>query len=282
MIYNKLLKLGFSKLSARLTSDVLYFAESNKRKSHGYSLLKNIEYLVSNEIVKTHLKLDRKIHPNGLIEIDCNNSIGYACAAIACRYGIKLAKEFNLSVITLNNIDHIGALKYYTAIMAMHDCIGFISVNGKPRIALPETNLPFMGTTPISIGIPTDSQAIAIDLCLAQKSVNQIKQSKLHTNPIGLNEKGVSSNISNDVLNGGSIFPIGDQKGASIAFALKLLFEGLIGHSKKGNHPVLMIIANANKITGFKKRSGICLKEAIQIIKSNDYGRVPGTINFHD
>lgn len=278
-VYNQLLKFGFSKLASSLTCDVLYFSEINNKESHGFRLLKSIKSLVANCVLSTNLKLERTILPNGIVEINCNNSIGYASASVACRYGIVLAKKYGLSVIALNNIDHIGALKYYTYIMAKRDCIGFITVNGKPRISLHGTITPHMGTTPISIGIPTESQALAVDLCLAQKSINEIIQSETHIDHIGIDNLGKPSNISKDVLNGGSIFPIGDKKGAALSFAIKLVLDGLITCSSKGNHPVLMIIANANSIEGFKKRSNDSLEKAVEIIKSNINSRLPGAIN---
>jgi LDH2 family malate/lactate/ureidoglycolate dehydrogenase len=274
----ELKELGFSELEANYTFRVLQYAEKKGVKSHGFSLMKNIIKNIESGIIKTPLRLSRVVQSNGSVIIDCHNSIGYAAATIASRQSVFLAKKKGFSFILLNNIDHVGTLGYYTNFIAQRDCIGIMWGCGKPRIPLHGSKKPFLGTTPISIGIPNVSPLI-IDTCFSKFTVNQlIQMSERNTvseEIIGWDLSGEPTKDPSKALSG-SLAPIGAHKGAAIAFALELMLTGFTGPKSKGNYPLCICAINISQINSFKKNISGVIDDALEIIKDNDGARLPG------
>lgn len=278
-----LINAGFSTIVSSLTADILLKAEKYKKVTHGTALIPKIIDNLNSVRVRSELLLNREILPSGIITINCNNSLGYAAASVSCRYGIHIAKTKGLSCVVLKNIDHIGALGVYAKIAAERGCLCFICALGKPRVTLMNSITPQFGTTPISVGIPTESMPIIIDTSLSKLTVNEVirlrnENSSLQDN-VAIDKYGSNTTSPNAALDG-ALLPIGDTKGAGIVFAFHILIHS-IALSNADDHPVLMIMHSVDSIPSFKKHSSALYSSIESMAKGHPDFRMPGS-SFND
>jgi LDH2 family malate/lactate/ureidoglycolate dehydrogenase len=271
--------IGLKPFVAKQTAKVLNYSERAGKTSHGFHLLEKIRSDLNKGLVTSDLLLTKTLMRNGIVEIDCHQSLGYAAASVACRFGAWGAKKNGFCCILLKNIDHIGPLGYYCHTVSLRDCLCIMSAQGKARVPLHGSHIPFMGTTPLSFGIPCGDNPVVIDTCLALNSVNKLNQmvmsGKKSDTDIGWDYNGVPTKDPEEVLKG-SLFPIGGHKGAAICFAIKILIGAISGKNGPGNHPVIMLIMDTASMPEFYENTNALLNEARETLPKNGEARLPG------
>jgi LDH2 family malate/lactate/ureidoglycolate dehydrogenase len=278
-ILKTLVNAGFSTFVSSLTADILLKAETYKKVNHGTALIPAIINNLNSFKIRSDLLLNKEILPNGIVTINCNNSLGYAAASVSCRYAINIAKTKGLSCVVLKNIDHIGALGIYTKLAAERGCLSFICALGKPRVPLTNSIKPLFGTTPISVGIPTESIPIIIDTSLSKLTVNEvIKLSNVNScllDNVAIDENGSKTTSPKAALDG-ALLPIGDYKGAAIVFALHVLIHS-IALTNAEDHPVLIVMQSVESMPLFKKYSSTLYSIVESMAKGHPDFRMPGS-----
>jgi LDH2 family malate/lactate/ureidoglycolate dehydrogenase len=149
-----LLKCGVDYRDAQYVADHLILAELFEVKSHG---IVRLPYYVDS-IKKGYLNSRPEIRiiaeNSVMIHVDGDSGLGQAIAARVTEIAMEKARKSAIGFGSARNLGHVGMLSYYTFKAVKENFIS-LSVAGSPSVMAPlGGKKPFLGTNPISIGIP--------------------------------------------------------------------------------------------------------------------------------
>jgi len=163
--------------------------------------------------------------------IDARRSYGQIACKRAMEIGIAKARETGLALIGVHNAYHIGRLGDYTSmasdegLMATGFCNG-----GGPNVAPHGSRDRVLGTNPMACSVPTKSSVgydLEIDFASAASAEGKLNVARIKGENVrpGLmqNSEGNPTENPNDFYDGGSIVPIGGQKGSALSLVLEIL-----------------------------------------------------------
>ena len=90
------------------------------------------------------------------------------------------------------------------------------------------TAIPLLGTNPLSIAVPASCEKpIVLDMSMSTVARGKIRYAALNGERIpegwGLDSKGRPTTDPNEVLNGGSVVPVGGPKGSGLALIVDII-----------------------------------------------------------
>ncbi|OPL08691.1 MAG: hypothetical protein AVO33_09755 [delta proteobacterium ML8_F1] len=240
--------LGEERSNALAAGECLIGADMRGIATHGVHLLLGIAKRVDAGILKVPTKIELLHDEKGTATIDGGNGLGPVAAKKAIELGIKKAKIYGISMILIRNTNNIGSLGYYTDWASERDMIAIMACNAAPAMAPWGGAEPYVGTNPLSIGIPTDSE-IRFNADMATSIVARGKIRKASREGTGipdnwaLDSKGIVTRDPDEALKG-SLLPMGGPKGSALALAI----DGIAG--------ILAGSAYGQKLTSFHELEG--------------------------
>ncbi len=240
----------------------------------------------------------------GLLEIssrpavsvyDGENGLGHWQVWEGAKLGVSRAKEFGISLISISNSNHCGALGVYLYPALDAKAISILFTNGPAVMPAVGGNAPLLSTSPIAAGIPA-SHPMIVDLATSAVARGKIatKAKEGGTIPAGwaVDREGNTITDAKEALNG-MLAPLGGAKG----FALGLLVESMVAGLTSGSlsteipdmfneaddakgqgisHTIITIDADA--ISGAEGRARLDrLSESV----NETGGRTPGASRIH-
>jgi LDH2 family malate/lactate/ureidoglycolate dehydrogenase len=165
-----------------------------------------------------------------MVRIDGDGAPGQYAGKLAMETAITQAQKLGMAVVGVNNSNHFGMAGYYTRMAAAAGMIGFATSDTNVVDLAPYGGrVAKIGNNPISVGIPTTSHPVVLDMAVGTVSGGKIKHFKYQglTIPEGWgitatgqptqNPKEVTVNLS------------ASYKGAGLAFITDLLCGPLLG-----------------------------------------------------
>lgn len=216
--------------SARIAS-ALIEADMSGRASHG--ILQSEAYLarLMAGSMTTNEAPEIVSENGGVVVLDGANMQGHLAAEAAIEIGIKKAREFGISAVSVRNGFHIGVAGRYARIAAENGCVGFVMCNTKPVMASPGGAEPLLGTNPLAIGLPAkDGPAIVFDMATTSGTVGKIRQALSAGEKIPADwATDQDGNETTDPAVGinGILLPMSGHKGFGLAFVIDLI-SGLL------------------------------------------------------
>jgi (2R)-3-sulfolactate dehydrogenase (NADP+) len=178
----------------------------------------------------------------GLLEIssrpavsvyDGENGLGHWQVWEGAKLGVSRAKEFGISLISISNSNHCGALGVYLYPALDAKAISSLFTNGPAVMPAVGGNAPLLSTSPIAAGIPA-SHPMIVDLATSAVARGKIaaKAKEGETIPAGwaVDRDGNTITDAKEALNG-MLAPLGGAKG----FALGLLVESMVAGLTSGS-----------------------------------------------
>jgi (2R)-3-sulfolactate dehydrogenase (NADP+) len=157
---------------------------------------------------------------------DGQNGLGHWQLWQAAREGVDLAKESGISLISIANSNHCGALGVYLYPALDEKAIAIIFTNGPAVMPAVGGNAPLLSTSPIAAGIPA-TQPMIIDLATSAVARGKIaaKAKEGGEIPEGwvVDREGRAITDAKEALHG-MLAPLGGAKG----FALGILVESMV------------------------------------------------------
>jgi ureidoglycolate dehydrogenase (NAD+) len=166
--------------------------------------------------------------------IDGGNGLGQVVSQKAVDIIIEETKEKEMFAVAVRNSNHFGAAGYWADQLQKHNMIGIVASNVPPIMPAPGGAEARVGNNPIAIAVPT-GQDIPIMLDMATSTVPFGKilnyKNKGEKIPEGwaVNSSGKMTTDPEEVVMGGSLFPVGGPKGYGLSVIIEVLSALLSG-----------------------------------------------------
>jgi len=226
---------------------------------------------------------------------DGENGLGHWQVWEGAKLGLLRAQEFGISLISISNSNHCGALGVYLYPALDVHAISILFTNGPAVMPAVGGNSPLLSTSPIAAGIPA-SHPMIVDLATSAVARGKIaaKAKEGGTIPAGwaVDREGNTITDAKEALNG-MLAPLGGAKGFALGLLLESMVAGLTAGSLSTEIPDIfnesddakvhgishsIITIDADAISGAEGR-----KRLDQLSKSvkETGGRTPGASRVH-
>jgi (2R)-3-sulfolactate dehydrogenase (NADP+) len=166
-----------------------------------------------------------------ITSIDGEDGLGHWQVWRAAELGVVKAKEFGISLVSVKNSSHCGALGVYLYPALDAGQISMIFTNGPAVMPAVGGNSPLLSTSPIASGIPSKPPMI-IDLSTSAvargKIANAAKAGGSIPEGWAVNAKGQPITDAKEALMG-MLAPLGGAKGFALGLMVESLSAGLSG-----------------------------------------------------
>lgn len=218
--------------NARLQAELLVEAELRGLSSHGLqrlpTLLKRIERGLADPTANGICKWPRP----ALACIDGERGLGPVVMMAAMSELASTVSSCGIAIAAIRNTNHIGMLAYYAEAAALAGRIGIVMSTSEALVHPYGGAKAMLGTNPIAIGIPTDSEPFVLDLATSIVSMGRIHSHALRGEPIpagwAVDATGRPT-VDSEAAKLGAIAPFGGAKGYGLGLAIELLVATLAG-----------------------------------------------------
>ncbi len=167
--------------------------------------------------------------------VDGGNSMGQIGVRFAMDQAIARAATTGIAAVAVRGSNHCGALANYVLQAVAHDMIGLVTTNALPTMAPWGGTRRLLGINPLGVGIPAnDEWPIVYDAAFSASAHGKIRvyQQRGQALPEGwaLDSDGRPTTDAAAAIDG-LLLPIGDFKGANMAFVMGILSSMLSGAS---------------------------------------------------
>lgn len=226
-------KAGVSAANARSVARALVMAEADGLSGHGLSRIPTYRALVKSG------KIDGKARPaatrpkRGVLLIDAKDGFAYPAIDLAFRKLPAIARAQGVALCAIRNSSHCGAAGLHVEALAREGLVALLFANTPAAIAPWGGSKPVFGTNPIAFAAPlAGREPIVIDMALSKVARGPIVAAKQRgdTIPAGwaLDADGQPTTDPAKAL-AGTMLPLGDAKGATLAMMVEILSAALVG-----------------------------------------------------
>lgn len=224
---------GASPANAASVAWALVMAEADGLKGHGLSRVPT--YLA---MLKSG-KIDGQVVPKasrpkpGVLAIDAGHGFAYPAIDLAIVEIPDLAREQGIVAVPIRRSNHCGAAGLHVERLAEQGLVAMLYANTPGAIAPWGGSKPVFGTNPIAFAAPlAGREPIVIDMALSKVARGPIVAAKQKGQPIpegwALDVDGKPTTDAAAAL-AGTMVPLGDAKGATLAMMVEILAAALVG-----------------------------------------------------
>jgi LDH2 family malate/lactate/ureidoglycolate dehydrogenase len=230
-----LIRIGEEEANAQRCAEILVNADMRGISTHGVNLLRMISNRVAAKMLQVPSYISIVEEQNGTLVCDGHNGLGQVGAFRCTEHALEKAKKYGLSMVLLRSTNNIGALGYYSSWAAKKGIILVVMTNGNPSMAPFGGAEPFLGSNPISIGIPVQGEKpVFLDMSSSVVARGKIRLAALRGEPIpegwALDENGEPTTDPKKALKG-CLLPLGGPKGSGLAMIVDIL-SGILSGSQ--------------------------------------------------
>ena len=213
---------------ARTVADSLVYADARGTRSHGLNMLSAYIDRINGGGVDVNALPETIKEDASTAVVDARNTFG--------QYGVQyltdvlLKKMETASIVcgSVRNLNHCGALAYYTEQCARKGYIAFLFVNANPTVAPFGAMEAKLGTNPMSVAIPRKEAPIVLDMAsstVAKAKIYHAAKTGHKIDPSwALDQNGNPTDDPNEAIKG-VLTSMAGPKGYGIA----LIVEALAG-----------------------------------------------------
>jgi len=172
----------------------------------------------------------------GTAAIRIDGKCGFAFPAIdlGLTRAIEMVEAAGVVAVAIGNSSHAGVLGHHVERLADHGLGAMAFVNTPAAISPWGGNRPLYGTDPIAFACPRpDAPPLVIDLSITKVARGKIKLAADRGEAIpegwALDGDGNPTTDAGAAMQGGSLLPIGDAKGAALALMVELMGAAMTG-----------------------------------------------------
>lgn len=208
-------------------AEALVSAEAQGQAGHGFSRFD--DYLAQVRSGKINPRAEIKVsapRPASLL-VDADCGFAYPALDMAVEQGAELAKRYGIAAMAVTNSHHCGALAVQVERLAERGLVAMMFANSPKAIAPWGGKQALFGTNPIAFAAPRRSEPpLVIDLSLSKVARGKIMNAKKTGQSIpegwALDKDGQATTDPEAAL-GGTMLPIADAKGTSLALMVEIL-----------------------------------------------------------
>ncbi len=226
-----LVAAGVPDKNAALTARAIVTSDVWANPSHGLMRLPFYLQRITMGGVNAGANLNIISERGAITSIDGEDGLGHWQVWEAAQLGVSKAKEFGISLVSVKNSSHCGALGVYLYPALDAGQISMIFTNGPAVMPAVGGNAPLLSTSPIASGIPSNPPMI-IDLSTSAvargKIANAAKAGGSIPEGWAVNAKGEPITDAKEALMG-MLAPLGGAKGFALGLMVESLSAGLSG-----------------------------------------------------
>ena len=224
-------KVGVPTPNALLTARAIVTSDVWGNASHGVMRLPFYLKRITMGGVNPEAKLNTFSERGAIVGLDGEDGLGHWQLWKAAEIGVQKAKEFGISLISIKNSSHCGALGVYLYPALDAGQISLIFTNGPAVMPAVGGNSPLLSTSPIAAGIPSKTPMI-IDLSTSAVARGKIAAAAKSGGSIpegwAVDKDGKSITDAKEALMG-MLAPLGGAKGFALGLMVESLSAGLSG-----------------------------------------------------
>ncbi len=281
---------GVPETAAASVARALVAAEAEGQVGHGFSRL--VDYVA--QVRSGKLRADaevvvRQVYPTSVL-VDAGFGFAYPALDSAVAAVVELAEAHGSAVAAVTRSHHCGALSIQVEKIAQQGLVGIMMANAPAAIAPWGARQPVYGTNPIAFAAPRPGESpVVVDLSLSRVARGKVMHARKSGKPIpegwALDRDGQTTTDPAAAL-AGSMVPIGEAKGTSLALMVEILSAVFTGANLSsgassffdadGPPPgtgQLLLALKPHDPSGFGARLGGLLG----MIEGLDGARVPGS-----
>lgn len=224
---------GVAEANARSVATALVMAEADGLKGHG--LMRVPSYLA---MVRAG-KIDGAARPMAsrprpaVLAIDARDGFAYPAIDLAVSDLPAIARALGVAICPISNSSHCGAAGLHVEKLAEAGLVALLFANTPGAIAPWGGSKPVFGTNPIAFAAPMPGrEPVVIDMALSKVARGPIIAAKQKGEAIpegwALDVDGQPTTDPVKAL-AGTMTPLGDAKGATLAMMVEILAAALVG-----------------------------------------------------
>jgi (2R)-3-sulfolactate dehydrogenase (NADP+) len=168
------------------------------------------------------------------VHIDGRCGFAYPAIDLGVSQAIEMVKAAGVVAVAIGNSSHAGVLGHHVERLAGHGLAAMAFVNTPAAISPWGGNQPLYGTNPIAFACPRlHAPPLVIDLSVSKVARGKIKLAAEKgleiPNDWAMDSNGHRTTDAEAVIQGGSLLPIGDAKGAALALMVELMGAAMTG-----------------------------------------------------
>ena len=271
-----LISSGVPEKNATKTARAIITSDVWGNPSHGLMRLPFYLQRIAQGGVNPEAELKVISERAAITSLDGEDGLGHWQLWDAAELGVTKAKEFGISLVSVKNSSHCGALGVYLYPALDAGQISLIFTNGPAVMPAVGGNAPLLSTSPIAAGIPSQTPMI-IDLSTSAVARGKIAAAAKSGGSIpegwSVNAQGEPITDAKEALMG-MLAPLGGAKGFALGLMVESLSAGLSGGALSRNVPDMF---NSNDDT---KPQGI--SHTVITIDPNDLGDAASYEDFNN
>jgi (2R)-3-sulfolactate dehydrogenase (NADP+) len=224
-------KVGVPERKADSTARAIVISDVWGNASHGVMRLPFYLKRITMGGVNPEAELNVISERGAIVGLDGQDGLGHWQLWEAANIGVQKAKEFGISLVSVKNSSHCGALGVYLYPALDAGQIALIFTNGPAVMPAVGGNAPLLSTSPIAAGIPAKPPMI-IDLSTSAVARGKIASAAKSggTIPEGwaVDKEGKTITDAKEALMG-MLAPLGGAKGFALGLMVESLSAGISG-----------------------------------------------------
>ena len=224
---------GVLPATARSVATALVAAEADGLKGHGLSRVPTYLTMVkSGKIDGQAVPVATRPKP-GVLAIDACNGFSYAAIDLAIAELPAMARAQGIAIAPIRSSNHCGAAGLHVEKLAEAGLVALLFANTPGAMAPWGGSKPVFGTNPIAFAAPLTGRApIVIDMALSKVARGPIVAARQKGEAIpegwALDVDGKPTTDPARAI-AGTMVPLGDAKGATLAMMVEILSAALVG-----------------------------------------------------
>jgi len=225
---------------AKVAANVLALADLRGIDSHGVARLYSYVGLLSEGLINPNPKPKIIREHKSVCTLDGDNGLGLFVGHYANQLAMDKATQYGSGWVSVCNTNHFGIGSYYSLEALKRNMIGWSMTNTTKLVAPLWGAERMLGTNPISIAFPGSNELpIVIDLATSAAAYGKIEIAKRLNKSVPegwiIDRNGVLSTDPHDMVDGGSLLPLGStrelggHKGYALAAMVDILTAVLSG-----------------------------------------------------
>ncbi len=225
-------KAGLPLEEARVVAESLVQADLRGVDSHG--VVRADIYMQRLEAGMIHSNGDMDVKVDGPITLlDGRNHVGAVVGNKALQLAIEATKKHGAGIVGVKGSNHFGTCAYYLLKAMKEDMIMLVMSNASQTMPPTGGIRPFIGTNPLSIGIPAGKyEPFILDMATSVVARGKIISAAQKGIPIpdtwAIDKDGNPTTDAESAL-AGSVLPLGGPKGYAISMFIDILCGVLTG-----------------------------------------------------
>lgn len=162
--------------------------------------------------------------------VDGRKELGQIAARFCIDLLSDMAHKNGIAMVGMFNASRYGRLTVYGKMLAREDLVGIVMNNGGPAAVVPYNGIdPILGTNPICLSFPYETEGVAFDFSTSEKVWGEIRQAVLEGRE--LPEGAFLDKDGNPTKNPNAaeaVLPFNGPKGYALCLAIEILTGALV------------------------------------------------------